>query len=221
MKYTILSLVAGALISCSAMAENTLTVKMNDALSSGTGENIGEITVSETPYGLLFTPHLNGLTPGIHGFHVHTNPSCMPGMKDGKEVPALMAGGHLDPEKTGKHLGPYNDKGHLGDLPGLVVNADGTATYPLLAPRLKSLSELKGHSLMIHIHPGMKLCAILRTIQLVSRRNTFRHLGQQSVLRHFQRAIHISNTLCHQRGITIAGSRLTTVCLCNPVMADN
>lgn len=63
MKYTILSLVAGALISCSAMAENTLTVKMNDALSSGTGENIGEITVSETPYGLLFTPHLNGLTP--------------------------------------------------------------------------------------------------------------------------------------------------------------
>ncbi|HAO6837161.1 TPA: superoxide dismutase [Cu-Zn], partial [Salmonella enterica subsp. enterica serovar Heidelberg] len=139
-----LSLVAGALISCSAMAENTLTVKMNDALSSGTGENIGEITVSETPYGLLFTPHLNGLTPGIHGFHVHTNPSCMPGMKDGKEVPALMAGGHLDPEKTGKHLGPYNDKGHLGDLPGLVVNADGTATYPLLAPRLKSLSELKG-----------------------------------------------------------------------------
>ncbi|MBJ4573279.1 superoxide dismutase [Cu-Zn] SodC1, partial [Salmonella enterica subsp. enterica serovar Give] len=47
MKYTILSLVAGALISCSAMAENTLTVKMNDALSSGTGENIGEITVSE------------------------------------------------------------------------------------------------------------------------------------------------------------------------------
>ncbi len=150
MKYTILSLVAGALISCSAMAENTLTVKMNDALSSGTGENIGEITVSETPYGLLFTPHLNGLTPGIHGFHVHTNPSCMPGMKDGKEVPALMAGGHLDPEKTGKHLGPYNDKGHLGDLPGLVVNADGTATYPLLAPRLKSLSELKGRSLMIH-----------------------------------------------------------------------
>lgn len=61
MKYTILSLVAGALISCSAMAENTLTVKMNDALSSGTGENIGEITVSETPYGLLFTPHLNVL----------------------------------------------------------------------------------------------------------------------------------------------------------------
>ncbi|EFR6822955.1 hypothetical protein HYF16_004773, partial [Salmonella enterica] len=74
MKYTILSLVAGMLISCSAMAEDSLTVKMNDALPTGTGENIGEITVSETPYGLLFTPDIKGLLPGIHGFHVHTNP---------------------------------------------------------------------------------------------------------------------------------------------------
>ncbi|HAG0017686.1 TPA: superoxide dismutase [Cu-Zn] [Salmonella enterica] len=149
MKYRML-IAAGMFISFAVMAENTLTVKMNDALPEGMGNSIGEVTVSETPYGLLFTPHLKGLTPGIHGFHVHTNPSCLPGMQDGKSVPALMAGGHLDPEKTGKHLGPYNDKGHLGDLPGLVVNADGTATYQLLAPRFKSLTDLKGHSLMIH-----------------------------------------------------------------------
>ncbi|MDJ3787999.1 superoxide dismutase [Cu-Zn] SodC [Salmonella enterica] len=150
MKYKIPAAVAGILLSGAALAANSLTIQMNDALTTGAGKNIGDITVSETPYGLLFSPHLKGLTPGVHGFHIHTNPSCMPGMKDGKSVPALMAGGHLDPEKTGKHLGPYNDKGHLGDLPGLVVNADGTTTYQLLAPRLKSLSELKGHSLMIH-----------------------------------------------------------------------
>lgn len=128
----------------------SMKIMMNEALPTGTGKALGEITVAETPYGLLFQPHLSGLAPGIHGFHVHTNPGCLPGLENGKEVPALQAGGHLDPEKTGKHLGPYNDKGHLGDLPGLVVNADGTATYELLAPRLKSLSELKGHSLMIH-----------------------------------------------------------------------
>lgn len=143
-------LFAGMFISCSALAENSLKVKMYDAIDTGAGNSIGEITVSETPYGLLFTPHLNGLTPGVHGFHVHEKPSCMPGMQDGKNVPALMAGGHLDPEKTGQHLGPYNDKGHLGDLPGLVVSEDGTARYTLLAPRLKSLTDLKGHSLMIH-----------------------------------------------------------------------
>ena len=41
--------------------------------------------------------------------------------------------------------------GHKGDLPVIVVNADGTATEPVVAPRLDSLEELVGHSLMIHI----------------------------------------------------------------------
>ena len=50
-------------------------------------------------------------------------------MKDGKPVPALKAGGHLDPENKGVHLGPYNKEGHLGDLPGLVANSQGDADY--------------------------------------------------------------------------------------------
>ncbi|ESH43722.1 Cu/Zn superoxide dismutase [Salmonella enterica subsp. enterica serovar Choleraesuis str. 0006] len=41
-------------------------------------------------------------------------PSCMPGMKDGKEVPALMAGGHLDPEKPGNILAHIMTKGIWG-----------------------------------------------------------------------------------------------------------
>ena len=44
-----------------------------------------------------------------------------------------------------------NLKGHKGDLPGLFVAADGTAVTPVLAPKLKSVNELKGHSLMIHV----------------------------------------------------------------------
>jgi Cu-Zn family superoxide dismutase len=63
-------------------------------------------------------------------------------------VPALAAGGHFDPAKSGKHEGPYAD-GHLGDIPALWVGADGKATTPLLVPRLK-VADLKGHSLMLH-----------------------------------------------------------------------
>ncbi|EAM7069777.1 superoxide dismutase [Cu-Zn] [Salmonella enterica] len=150
MKKKVSTLILSGFFVAGVASAATMSIPMNEALPSGNGKALGEITVTETPYGLLFQPHLSGLVPGIHGFHVHTSPSCLPGIENGKEVPALQAGGHLDPGKTGKHLGPYNDKGHLGDLPGLVVNADGTATYELLAPRLKSLSELKGHSLMIH-----------------------------------------------------------------------
>ncbi|MDY4368024.1 superoxide dismutase [Cu-Zn] SodC [Pectobacterium brasiliense] len=143
-------ILTGVFFSCSTFAAST-TVTLNEALPTGTGGSIGEVSIAETPYGLLFTPNLKGLEAGIHGFHVHENASCEPAEQDGKPVPALAAGGHLDPKKTGKHLGPYNDQGHLGDLPGLVVNADGTSIYPILAPRIKSLSEVKNHALMVHV----------------------------------------------------------------------
>jgi Cu-Zn family superoxide dismutase len=84
----------------------------------------------------------------MHGFHVHEHAQCGPADKDGKMTAGHAAGSHFDPGKTGKHLGPYGD-GHLGDLPPLYVDANGTATLPVLAPRLK-LADLKGRSLMIH-----------------------------------------------------------------------
>jgi Cu-Zn family superoxide dismutase len=63
-------------------------------------------------------------------------------------VAALGAGGHLDPAGTGRHGEPWGD-GHLGDLPALVVAADGSADMPVLAPRLK-LADVRGRSLMVH-----------------------------------------------------------------------
>lgn len=105
------------------------------------GKQLGTITVTDTPHGLLLTPNLSGLPAGLHGFHVHQNPSCAD--------KGMAAGGHLDPDHSGKHLGPYNAKGHLGDLPALLVDQNGNATLPVLAPRLK-LADIQGHSLMIH-----------------------------------------------------------------------
>jgi Cu-Zn family superoxide dismutase len=124
-------------------------VEINLVSAEGAPQPIGMVKIEETQYGLLFTPQLKSLPPGIHGFHVHQNGSCASAMKDGKPSAAEAAGGHFDPAKTGKHLGPYGN-GHLGDLPAIYVNADGTATYPVLAPRIKKLSEIDGHALMVH-----------------------------------------------------------------------
>ena len=60
----------------------------------------------------------------------------------------MAAGGHYDPGKTNSHLGPYG-KGHLGDLPVLIVDAQGNAKLPTLAPRLKS-NSLDGLAVMVH-----------------------------------------------------------------------
>ena len=126
-----------------------VVVSMNLVNDQGIGKALGTITISEGPDGLVFTPQLSSLPPGAHGFHVHQNADCAAGVKDGKQVPGLAAGGHYDPANTAKHEGPQG-KGHLGDLPALTVGADGKAVTAVTAPRLK-LADVKGHSLMIHV----------------------------------------------------------------------
>lgn len=134
-----------------ALAADSLNIDIHAATEQGQGAHLGKITVEETAYGLLFTPHLKDLAPGIHGFHIHDKPDCGPSTDaQGKVTPAGAAGGHMDSEKTDKHLGPYNQEGHLGDLPAVYVDADGTAAYPVLAPKLTKVSQIKNRSIMIH-----------------------------------------------------------------------
>lgn len=104
-------------------------------------KNIGTIVAKNVRCGVLFTPHLSDLPPGVHGFHIHEKPSC--------EDKGMAAGSHLDPRHTEKHKGPYQYQGHLGDLPILVVDQTGRATLPTLAPHL-TLTKIKGHALIIH-----------------------------------------------------------------------
>lgn len=118
-----------------------MAVTMHLTTKKETGKSIGTIDVTQTKYGLLFTPHLTDLTPGTHGFHIHQGTDC--------SDMGMAAGGHFDPDKSQQHLGPYQ-QGHLGDLPPLIVNKDGSATLPVLAPRLR-LDDVKNHSLMIHV----------------------------------------------------------------------
>lgn len=138
------------LLTCGAAQAASEEVTIHEVSPQGIGKSVGTVKIEETQYGLQFTPMLAGLKPGIHGFHVHAKGSCEPGESEGKTVAAGAAGGHLDPDNTGKHLGPYGE-GHLGDLPALYVDDQGKASYPMLAPRIKNLSEIKGKALMVHV----------------------------------------------------------------------
>ncbi len=91
-------------------------VQLNLVTNQGVGQTIGSVKITETDRGLEFAPALRALPPGKHGFHIHAEGSCQPAMKEGKAVAAGAAGGHYDPQHTGKHEGPLG-AGHLGDLP--------------------------------------------------------------------------------------------------------
>ncbi len=147
---TVLSTIAiSAGICVAALARADVVVQMHEVNEKGAGASAGTVTISESKYGLVFTPKLKGLAPGVHGFHVHQKASCEPADKDGKPTAAGAAGGHLDPENTGKHGFPWGE-GHLGDLPALYVDTQGNAGNPVMAPRLRKLSDVAGHALMVH-----------------------------------------------------------------------
>ena len=135
-----LGLIALSISFCIAHAES-LNVALDQVTETGQGKHVGMVELEDTRYGLLITPHIRGLKPGLHGFHVHESHSCA---HFGE-----AAGEHYDPKHTGHHLGPYNSGGHLGDLPALYVNPQGQAELSILAPRV-TVKELKGHALMIH-----------------------------------------------------------------------
>ena len=130
-------LILSALLSVNthaAMVSATLYSTAKDA------KPLGEVVFVDTTHGLLIAPKLTGLTPGMHGFHLHQHADC--------GGAGMHAGDHFDPKQTNSHQGPYGN-GHLGDLPALFVSAKGQANIPVLAPRLQT-SDLIGLTLMIH-----------------------------------------------------------------------
>jgi len=118
--------------------------------ATGIEQKIGKISFADTPSGLHITVNLQNLPAGKHGFHIHENPDCNAGLDtNGKLQPALKAGGHYDPDKTGHHMGPNQNMGHRGDLPVLNVSPDGTVKTSFTIKNLK-VQEIKNRSIMIH-----------------------------------------------------------------------
>ena len=122
-------------------------VAVNAVTAQGVGAAIGHIEFTDSPQGLVIKTQLSQLPPGPHGFHIHEKPSCAPAEKDGKMGAALAAGGHYNPHQIPNHGTPLT--GHLGDLPLLLVENNGSANTTLIAPRL-SLKDIGGRAVMVH-----------------------------------------------------------------------
>jgi Cu-Zn family superoxide dismutase len=70
---------------------------------------------------VLVEARVTGLTPGLHGFHVHERGNCT-------APDASSAGAHFNPGGAA-HGGPASGARHAGDLGNLEADASGTATY--------------------------------------------------------------------------------------------
>lgn len=126
----------------------TAVAELYLATPQGPGKSVGTVTFTDTEKGLEIRTRLSGLPSGEHGFHIHEKGDCSAAESDGKMTAAQAAGGHYDPENTGRHLGP-DGGGHKGDLPVLIVNSKGEANHKMLVKSLTA-AEIKNRALIIH-----------------------------------------------------------------------
>ncbi len=131
------------------MPAEPIVVTIHRISPDGIGEAIGTITANPMPHGVHLVPAIDGLEPGPHAFHVHENPDCGAGVKDGAQVAGLAAGGHFDP--TGDSHGAGHGHKPAGDLPQLLVDGEGRAAQVVEVKTLE-LGQLIGRSIMIHAH---------------------------------------------------------------------
>lgn len=114
-------------------------------------EEVGEVTVRETPSGVLIRLDLKNspakIAPGSHAIHLHETGECTP--------PFKSAGAHWNPARR-KH-GFFDKSGaHGGDLPNIHVPENGPLTVEMLVPRVtlsgsgSSLLDADGFAVVIH-----------------------------------------------------------------------
>ena len=115
-------------------------------LAGADGQVRGTAEMTTTGGAMRLTVNATGLTPGVHGVHVHAVGQC--------DAPDFAsAGGHWNP--TMKQHGADNPMGaHEGDLPNLKVGADGKGTLSVAVMGTRgTLFDADGAAVVIHADP--------------------------------------------------------------------
>ncbi len=112
-------------------------------LVNAAGESVGSVRFERRgrSQALRVTVVVRKLSPGYHGFHVHTTGKC-----EGRSF--VTAGPHLNPGMTSHPM-------HAGDMPALLVGSGGKAEARFVTDRftIAELRDADGSAAMIHALP--------------------------------------------------------------------
>ena len=150
-----IGIVAAALALAAAFAGTSVAggaTRASATIVDLAGNGVGWARFVEDATGIVHVNvHVKGLTPGLHGIHLHRVANCT--------APFTAAGPHYNP--GGALHGLLNAAGpHAGDLPNLIVNDDGVGHLDATTDRVTlssgpttlfdSTLDQVGSSLIIH-----------------------------------------------------------------------
>jgi superoxide dismutase, Cu-Zn family len=129
--------VAGAADAMLGKPDETGAAVIKDA----NGKDVGRLVVEDDDGVTKLKVAVRGLPPGYHGFHIHSKGVCTPPSFD-------SAGAHFD-------LGSNAHPDHSGDLPALLVGADGHGAAEAKTGRFHvgQLFDADGSAIVIHASP--------------------------------------------------------------------
>ncbi|NLE80371.1 MAG: superoxide dismutase family protein [Rhodococcus sp.] len=122
---------------------------LSSTLKDASGAEVGTATFTESDGGVKVELTAEGLTPGFHGFHVHSVAKCEPNSV------APSGGEPGDFKSAGGHFQVEGHEGHpaSGDLTSVMVTGDGSAHLTTTTDAF-TLDDLRnggeGTSVMIH-----------------------------------------------------------------------
>lgn len=147
----VLVLIAMGLAACGGDRFSDVGARAAASMSGPDGAAMGRVELTQGPNGVLISADVYGLSPGPHGFHIHSVGACSPDFS--------AAGGHFAPGGEGHGL-MHADGHHAGDLPNIHAAADGSARADHFTSKLTlapdgdtSLFDEDGSAVIIHVMP--------------------------------------------------------------------
>ena len=138
---------SAASLTLDSTSETGASAGVTAKILDGGGRDLGVLTLSDVGTAISVGGTLRGLTPGVHGMHIHAIGRCA-----GPDF--ASAGPHWSP--TPMQHGSTNQAGpHLGDLLNITVGADSSVLVMLSTPAgslrgENALLDADGAAIVIH-----------------------------------------------------------------------
>lgn len=128
-------------VDSSASSSNKAVVRLHSTEGNSVS---GVVWFNKVVGGVKVAGIIEGLPPGVHGFHIHQFGDCS--STDGKS-----AGGHFNPDGI-DHGAPTDDMRHVGDLGNIRANFDSIAEFEFVdtAITLAGGNSILSRALIIH-----------------------------------------------------------------------